>query len=208
MCGDCMPLHCPSACSLDWYVENNNTVTWPFDLAADQLTQRLTAKNADAPFGPGYGCDAATSRLCCIGYSNATCPACSPGYGIPRWVDALLCCHQIPLFRLSFPEPEYALLLSSYCLCSKLWGCKGELFDMPNSLGSQRLLDWSYAGYMAGEMPIPRLPLVGSVMDFGAVGDGVTDDTNVSIHGGRGPTCESQPGWTIQRKPTSGTVCH
>lgn len=50
---------------------------------------------------------------------------------------------------------------------------------MANSLGSQRLLDWSYAGYMAGEMPIPRLALVGSVMDFGAVGDGVADDTQV-----------------------------
>lgn len=32
----------------------------------------------------GYGCDAATSRICCIGFSNATCPACLPGYGIPR----------------------------------------------------------------------------------------------------------------------------
>lgn len=43
-------------------------------------------------------------------------------------------------------------------------------------------MDWSYAGYMAGEMPIPRLPLVGSVMDFGAVGDGVADDTKVCGH--------------------------
>ena len=41
------------------------------------------------------------------------------------------------------------------------------------------MLDWSYAGYMAGEMPIPKLPLVGSVKDFGAVGDGVADDTEV-----------------------------
>lgn len=64
--------------------------------------------------------------------------------------------------------------------CSKLWGCRGELFDAPNSTGSQRLLDWSYAGYMAGEMPIPKLPLVASVTDFGAVGDGVADDTQVN----------------------------
>jgi hypothetical protein len=63
--------------------------------------------------------------------------------------------------------------------CSKLWGCKGELAEAPTSLGAKRLLDWSYAGFMAGEMPIPRLPLVGSVMDFGAVGDGVADDTKV-----------------------------
>lgn len=46
---------------------------------------------------------------------------------------------------------------------SKLWGCAGELYNMPNSTGSQRLLDWSYAGYMAGEMPIPKLPIVTSV---------------------------------------------
>lgn len=38
---------------------------------------------------------------------------------------------------------------------------------------------------MAGEMPIPKLPLVGSVMDFGAVGDGVADDTRVGIHTGQ-----------------------
>lgn len=40
-------------------------------------------------------------------------------------------------------------------------------------------MDWSYAGYMAGEAPIPKLPLVGTVKDFGAVGDGVADDTQV-----------------------------
>jgi hypothetical protein len=66
------------------------------------------------------------------------------------------------------------------CLCSKLWGCQGELADTAGKLGAQRLLDWSYAGYMAGEMPIPRLPVVASIMDFGAVGDGVADDTSVS----------------------------
>ena len=34
---------------------------------------------------------------------------------------------------------------------------------MPGSLGSQRLMDWSYAGYMAGEAEIPNLPVVTSV---------------------------------------------
>jgi hypothetical protein len=48
--------------------------------------------------------------------------------------------------------------------CSKLWGCAGELYNMINSTGSRRLMDWSYAGYMAGEAPIPKLPLVTSVM--------------------------------------------
>lgn len=74
------------------------------------------------------------------------------------------------------------MLPHAVCLCaacSKLWGCQGELSDLSTSLGAQRLLDWSYAGYMAGEMPIPKLPLVGSVMDFGAVGDGVADDSKV-----------------------------
>ena len=31
------------------------------------------------------------------------------------------------------------------------------------SVGSQRLMDWSYAGYMAGEAEIPLLPKVASV---------------------------------------------
>lgn len=54
--------------------------------------------------------------------------------------------------------------LLSFAVCSKLWGCQGELFDMVNSTGSQRLLDWSYAGYMAGETPIPITPIVTSVL--------------------------------------------
>jgi hypothetical protein len=40
-------------CRLNWYVENNNTVTWPFDLAADQLKQRLARPAPATPFGPG-----------------------------------------------------------------------------------------------------------------------------------------------------------
>lgn len=85
------------------------------------------------------------------------------------------------------------MLPHAVCLCaacSKLWGCKGELSDLPTSLGAQRLLDWSYAGYMAGEMPIPKLPLVGSVMDFGAVGDGVADDSKV---------CQGFRPWRLKR---------
>ncbi len=55
---------------------------------------------------------------------------------------------------------------------SKLWGQKGELWS-PES----RLPDFSYAGYHRGERPLPdRTPDV-SVKDFGAVGDGKTDDT-------------------------------
>ncbi len=34
---------------------------------------------------------------------------------------------------------------------------------MQASLGSQRLIDWSYAGYMAGEADIPDLPIVSNI---------------------------------------------
>lgn len=33
------------------------------------------------------------------------------------------------------------------------------------------------AGYQANEKPLPRKPPLASVLDYGAVGDGVTDDT-------------------------------
>jgi hypothetical protein len=56
---------------------------------------------------------------------------------------------------------------------SRLWGAHGELWD---PLG--RLPDFSYAGYRAGERPLPDVPVVRDVKQaFGAVGDGVTDDT-------------------------------
>lgn len=44
---------CYCCCRLQWYIENNNTVTWPFDLAADQLRRRLSKPKVEAPFGPG-----------------------------------------------------------------------------------------------------------------------------------------------------------
>lgn len=55
---------------------------------------------------------------------------------------------------------------------SALWGKTGELWT-PQS----RLPDFSFAGYQCGEVPIPTLPVMSSVRQFGAVGDGVTDDT-------------------------------
>ena len=55
---------------------------------------------------------------------------------------------------------------------SRLWGELGEQRD-PRG----RLPDFSYAGYRAGREPLPDLPVVTNVLDFGAVGDGVTDDT-------------------------------
>ncbi len=55
---------------------------------------------------------------------------------------------------------------------SELWGRDGELWS-PTS----RLPDFSYAGYRRGEHPLPELNADINVKDFGAVGDGETDDT-------------------------------
>lgn len=55
---------------------------------------------------------------------------------------------------------------------SQLWGEQGELWD---PLG--RLPDFSYAGYGQGETSVPSVPIVNNVTKFGAVGDGLTDDT-------------------------------
>jgi len=54
---------------------------------------------------------------------------------------------------------------------SPLWGEQGERLDR------ERLPDFSYAGYHRGEAPIPEIAQATSVKDFGAVGDGVADDT-------------------------------
>jgi hypothetical protein len=54
---------------------------------------------------------------------------------------------------------------------SSLWGTTGETWD---PLG--RLPYFAKAGYRGGE-PIPTVPVTANVRDFGAVGDGITDDT-------------------------------
>ena len=40
-----------------------------------------------------------------------------------------------------------------------------------------RLADFSYAGYASGERPIPVVPVAANVRDFGARGDGRSNDT-------------------------------
>ena len=55
---------------------------------------------------------------------------------------------------------------------SDLWGANGEKWS-PRS----RLPDFSFAGYHSGEAPLPRVARGVSVKDFGAKGDGQTDDT-------------------------------
>lgn len=55
---------------------------------------------------------------------------------------------------------------------SELWGREGEAFDPAG-----RLMDWSYAGYRAGEIALPSLAPTHVVTDFGAVPDDGEDDT-------------------------------
>ncbi len=55
---------------------------------------------------------------------------------------------------------------------SELWGQSGERWE-PGS----RLPDFSYAGYHRGERALPEKPAEVGVKDYGAVGDGETNDT-------------------------------
>ncbi len=59
---------------------------------------------------------------------------------------------------------------------SALWGNSGELWT-PES----RLPDFSHAGYSEGEKKIPFLPIKVNVKNFGAKGDGHTDDTKAFL---------------------------
>lgn len=55
---------------------------------------------------------------------------------------------------------------------SKLWGRDGSAWE-----ATGRLPDVSHAGYACGERALPRIAAAGNVRDFGAKGDGVTDDS-------------------------------
>ncbi|MDP6039750.1 MAG: glycosyl hydrolase family 28-related protein, partial [Candidatus Latescibacteria bacterium] len=55
---------------------------------------------------------------------------------------------------------------------SELWGKNGEQWH-----SKSRLPDFSRAGYHNGELEIPEVVVRANVKDFGAVGDGVADDT-------------------------------
>ena len=72
--------------------------------------------------------------------------------------------------------PAFVLLVgltaTSSAQTSDLWGVNGERWS-PRS----RLPDFSYVGYHSGEAPLPHLPRGVSVKDFGAKGDGTSDDT-------------------------------
>jgi Pectate lyase superfamily protein len=59
---------------------------------------------------------------------------------------------------------------------SELWGTNGERWS-----ASSRLPDFAYAGYHCGEAPLPNVAPGVSVKQFGARGDGLTDDTQAFL---------------------------
>ena len=60
---------------------------------------------------------------------------------------------------------------------SLLWGNNGELW---NPLG--RIADFSYAGYHSGNDPLPDIPVVANVLDFGAIPNDKKIDTQAFIN--------------------------
>ena len=71
-----------------------------------------------------------------------------------------------PVFLVAQKTAEY----------SQLWGVAGEKWS-PKS----RLPDFSFAGYQRGEKEIPFVGLQLNVKDFGAIGDGIHDDSQAFI---------------------------
>ncbi len=81
-----------------------------------------------------------------------------------------LTCRLLPKFFLT------GFLTATACaaapVTSELWGEHGEKWTVGG-----RLPDFSFAGYHRGEQAPPAVPPMANVKDFGAVGDGVADDT-------------------------------
>jgi MYXO-CTERM domain-containing protein len=75
------------------------------------------------------------------------------------------------------PDREHARTASALeAGQSELWGVDGELFD-----AAGRVMDWSYAGYHAGEDPLPSPSSTITVTTFGATADDASDDTQAFI---------------------------
>lgn len=74
--------------------------------------------------------------------------------------------------RAAEPEASAANVSAAGHATSQLWGASGQQWDRGG-----RLPDFSYAGYRRGEQPLPDLAPAANVKDFGAVGDGSTDDS-------------------------------
>ncbi|KAG1674235.1 hypothetical protein FOA52_013855 [Chlamydomonas sp. UWO 241] len=82
-----------------------------------------------------------------------------------------------PQVVVAAPQAPAKRPLPKNAYVTKVYGHDGDTWDR-TSIRGQRLLDWSYAGYGAGERPIPSVPQACNVkVDYGAVGDGVADDS-------------------------------
>ncbi len=68
------------------------------------------------------------------------------------------------------PIPETGTIKASNT--SALWGKSGEKWTLQS-----RLPFFGHAGYRGGGVPIPAIKVVANARDFGATGDGTTDDT-------------------------------
>lgn len=62
---------------------------------------------------------------------------------------------------------------------SQLWGENGELWEPDGT--HTKLLDFTDVGYRGGDVLPPEWPVGVNVRDFGAVGDGVADDTQAFV---------------------------
>lgn len=69
-----------------------------------------------------------------------------------------------------------ASVLTANAETSLLWGAQGENWS-PES----RLPDFSFAGYHRGEAALPSPAVTHNVRDFGATGDGTTDDSDAFL---------------------------
>jgi hypothetical protein len=74
--------------------------------------------------------------------------------------------------RLAVLVAISTLSLQAAPATSGLWGEAGERWNAQSNLP-----DFSYAGYHRGEDAIPHLAQTANVKNFGAIGDGIADDT-------------------------------